>query len=121
MVARVAAVDRATGAAVKKASDELDRGTLSAESYGLNVKNILTAQETASLKVSADGQLVLSETEAKVDLHRNGEVLEQMWRVGKKLLAAGIGEETLKALEKMKSYLRCIHISDKSEVLSASV
>jgi len=26
------------------------------------------------------------------------------------------GEETLKALEKMKSHIRCIHISDKSEV-----
>jgi hypothetical protein len=89
MLARVAAIDRATGPSVKEASEELDRGTLSAKSYGLNVKGILTAQEAASVKLAPSGELVIDVASTTVDLHRNGEVLEQVWRVGKKLLAAG--------------------------------
>ena len=88
MVSRVNAEDKIEGKLVRKASDDLDRGTLSRECYTLSGLRALNS-EAEVRRVSVGGVGMMTETEAQVALARNGDVLMQIHRNLRMLLAAG--------------------------------
>jgi hypothetical protein len=88
MISRVNAEDKVEGKLVRKAHDDLDRGTLSRECFVLTGLRALNAG-TEERHVSVGGVRMMSESEAQVALARNGDVLLQIFRNLKMLLAAG--------------------------------
>jgi len=85
--------DRLDGKIVKKASDDLDRGTLSAECYKLSAQKGVLAG-SVERKSTIGGLEVTIATEDSAPACRNGEVLMQIWRFYKMMLAAGMRKAT---------------------------
>ena len=91
MNSRIDPIDRIEDIIVKTAHDDLDRGTLSKRCYTLS--SMLSLLSTEEEKTVTFGGLPVRTTEAaSVSLARNGEVLVQIHRCLRMLLAAGYRE-----------------------------
>ena len=88
MCANVAPAERVEGRLVKKASEELDRGTLTPDTYTLpKLRGALTTEETEEFEFG--GVNMHARKKADEPTSRNGEVLHQIWRFVMMILAAG--------------------------------
>jgi len=92
-LANVRAGNRIEGKLLKKASEDLDRGTLGADCYTLaGLKSVLAADTEHKARFA--GITVNVQTEHTASTARNGEVLILIWNFLKMMLAAGMRKIT---------------------------